>query len=112
MYLDQRGRSKPYEAKDKRGGKHVYLGTFATAEEAALCVARSPEGREAAESAPPPQMRPADLKHLLARLISRLCPSAYVKNKAHMTGQTASGGDFPCNFPATGQTATAHGAFT
>ena len=33
----------------KRGGKKVSLGSFATAEEAALCVARSPEGRKAAE---------------------------------------------------------------
>ncbi len=33
------------------GGTKVYLGTFATAEEAALCVARSPEGRAAAERA-------------------------------------------------------------
>ena len=35
------------------------LGSFATAEEAALCVARSPEGRAAAKrvaSAPPPRM--------------------------------------------------------
>ena len=37
-----------YRAQVKRGGKDVYLGTFATAEEAALCVARSPEGRAAA----------------------------------------------------------------
>ena len=29
----------------KRGGKSVSLGSFATAEEAALCVARSPEGQ-------------------------------------------------------------------
>ena len=32
---------KPYQAQLKRGGKQVYLGCFATAEEAALCVARS-----------------------------------------------------------------------
>ena len=31
-----------------RGGRSVTLGYFATAEEAALCVARSPEGRAAA----------------------------------------------------------------
>ena len=34
----------------KRGGKSVSLYTFATAEEAALCVARSPEGQAAARS--------------------------------------------------------------
>ena len=40
------GRSKPYEAQVRRGGKSVSLGYFATAEEAALCVARTPEGEE------------------------------------------------------------------
>jgi hypothetical protein len=42
------GRPKPYQAQVRRGGKDVSLGSFATAEEAALCVARSPEGRAAA----------------------------------------------------------------
>ena len=42
------GRPKPYQARVKRGGKAVYLGYFATADEAALCFARSPEGRAAA----------------------------------------------------------------
>ena len=40
--------SKPYEATESRGGKTVSLGYFATAEEAALCIARTPEGRAAA----------------------------------------------------------------
>ena len=51
------GRPKPYEAQVKRGGKQMSLGTFATAEEAALCLARTPEGQAAAEKAavaPPP----------------------------------------------------------
>ena len=51
------GRSKPYQAKVRRGGKDVHLGYFATAEEAALCVARSPEGQAVAAkraAAPPP----------------------------------------------------------
>ena len=39
------GLLKPYQAALKRGGKTVNLGRFATAEEAALCVARSPEGQ-------------------------------------------------------------------
>ena len=47
----QPGKSKPYLAQLKRGGKQVNLGSFATAEEAALCVARSPEGKAAAERA-------------------------------------------------------------
>lgn len=46
----QPGRSKPFHAQVKRGGKQVYLGSFATAEEAALRVARSPEGQEAAKN--------------------------------------------------------------
>eukprot|EP00964_Phaeocystis_antarctica_P152329 scaffold120152_cov66-Phaeocystis_antarctica.AAC.3 len=40
--------AKPYHAQVMRGGRLVHLGNFATAEEAALCVARSPEGRAAA----------------------------------------------------------------
>eukprot|EP00964_Phaeocystis_antarctica_P153423 scaffold121697_cov57-Phaeocystis_antarctica.AAC.1 len=48
---------KPYQARVSRGGKQVHLGYFATAEEAALCVARSPEGQavaaERAAAAPP-----------------------------------------------------------
>ena len=42
------GKSKPYQAKVKRDGMEVNLGSFATAEEAALSCARSPEGRAAA----------------------------------------------------------------
>ena len=45
------GKPKPYQAQVKRGGKQVNLGSFATAEEAALCFARSPEGRAAAQKA-------------------------------------------------------------
>ena len=55
--LDQRVKPKPYKAEVSRGGKNVHLGRFATAEEAALRVARSPEGRAAAKraaAAPPP----------------------------------------------------------
>ena len=53
VYVDTRGgRSKPYMTQVKRrGGTDVSLGSFATAEEAALCVARSPEGRAAAAAA-------------------------------------------------------------
>jgi len=46
------GTPKPYRVLVRRGGKQVCLGSFATAEEAALCVARSPEGQaEAAKQA-------------------------------------------------------------
>jgi hypothetical protein len=49
--LNNPGQPKPYQARARRGGKNVQLGSFATAEEAALCVARSPEGRAAAARA-------------------------------------------------------------
>ena len=42
------GRPKPYHGQVSRSGKDVYLGSFATAEEAALCVARTPEGQKTA----------------------------------------------------------------
>ena len=44
-------KSKPYAARVKRGGKMVGLGSFVTAQEAALCVARTPEGKAAAAQA-------------------------------------------------------------
>ena len=48
VHLDRPGKPKPYKARVWRGGEQVYLGSFATAEEAALCVARSPEGQAVA----------------------------------------------------------------
>jgi hypothetical protein len=56
VYLNNPGQPKPYQAQVKHGGNTAHLGAFATAEEAALCVARSPEGQEAAKraAAPPP----------------------------------------------------------
>ena len=48
VHLSKPGLIKPYQAKVRRGGKEVHLGSFATAEEAALCIARSPEGQAAA----------------------------------------------------------------
>ena len=53
VILDQTSRSKPYQAHAWRGGKMLHLGSFATAEEAALCVARSSEGQAAATEASP-----------------------------------------------------------
>ena len=44
VYLTNPGYPKPYTAQVKHNGKLVQLGSFATAEEAALCVARTPEG--------------------------------------------------------------------
>ena len=46
-------RVRPYHARVRRGGKVVGLGYFATAEEAALCVARTPQGQAAAAARPP-----------------------------------------------------------
>ena len=51
VVLASPGKPKPYMARVKRGGKNVSLGSFATAEEAALCIARSPEGQAAAQKA-------------------------------------------------------------
>ena len=51
VHLNNPGKPKPYQAQVSRGGKDVHLGSFATAEEAALCVARSPEGQVAAQKA-------------------------------------------------------------
>ena len=50
------GKPKPYQAQVRRGGTTVQLGSFATAEAAALCIARTPEGQAAAKraAAPPP----------------------------------------------------------
>ena len=48
--LNNPGKPKPYLARVRHGGKDLSLGNFATAEEAALCIARSPEGQEAAKS--------------------------------------------------------------
>ena len=39
------GLGRPYKAVVRRAGKSVGLGSFATVEEAALCVARLPEGQ-------------------------------------------------------------------
>mgnify|MGYP004243679455 CR=1 FL=1 len=50
----------------RRDGKLVHLGCFATAEEAALCVARSPEGQD--EEARQ-QARAGELTQLVALLV-------------------------------------------
>ena len=46
-------KARPYAASLKREGKHIHLGCFATAEEAALHIARTPEGRATAALPPP-----------------------------------------------------------
>ena len=68
VHFNNPGKPKPYEARVRRGGKMVHLGSFATAEGAALCIAWSPEGLAAAkraaaaaplQPAPPPPAPPA-----------------------------------------------------
>ena len=53
VHLKNPGKPKPYQARVWRGGKEVHLGFFATAEEASLCIARTPEGRAKAAAARP-----------------------------------------------------------
>jgi len=71
--LDQRTKTNPYLARVKRGGKQVTLGTFATAEEAALCIARSPEGQAAAakKAAASPRLTSEEVGRRDARSIRR-----------------------------------------
>ena len=52
--LNKPGRPKPFEAKVRRAGKRVHLGSFATAEEAAMAIARTPEGHAAARKVAAP----------------------------------------------------------
>ena len=51
VHIKHPGQPKPYVAQVRRSGTLVSLGCFATAEEAALCIARSPEGQAAAKRA-------------------------------------------------------------
>ena len=65
------GQSKPYEARVWRGGKQVSLGHFATAEEAALCVARTPEGQAAAKPAAAPPLLTSEEARQQARAAAK-----------------------------------------
>jgi len=63
----------PYQAKVWRRGKMVHLGQFATAEEAALCHARSPEGQAAAmaAAAAPPEPPPMTAEEVLQLVLQQ-----------------------------------------
>ena len=61
----------------RRCGKDVTLGHFATAEEAALCVARSPEGRAAAAKRMAPQVSEEEGKGT----VPPMPPGAFVKEE-------------------------------
>ena len=55
VVFDSSCKTKPYQAQVWRGGKHVSLGSFVTAEEAALAYARaSTWASTAVQAAPPP----------------------------------------------------------
>ena len=77
VHLTYPDRPKPYEARVWRGGKRVSLGSFATAEEAALCVARSPEGRAAAAKRAAPQLSEEEGKGT----VPPMPPGAFVKEE-------------------------------
>ena len=102
--LAKPGQPKPYQAQVWRGGKNVHLGAFATAEEAALCVARSPEGKAAAERAaaapltsqaevkdePPAMPSGAYVKE--EEMAPPMPPDAYVKVEFVVKEEVGSGG--------------------
>ena len=77
VFLTYPDTPKPYQARVWRGGKHVSLGTFATAEEAALCVARSPEGQAAAAERAAPQVSEEEGKGT----VPSMPPGAFVKEE-------------------------------
>ena len=54
VHFDKSCKTNPFKAGFRRSGTQVSLGCFATAEEAALGVARSPEGQAAAKRVVPP----------------------------------------------------------
>ena len=93
----QPGRSKPYQAELRRGGKKVNLGSFATAEEAALCVARSPEGQAAAQKAAAatrPVTSEEERKGPFAKeqgVVPPMPPDAYVKVEIVVKEEESSG---------------------
>ena len=88
--------SKSYSARMRRGrdGRAVNLGLFATAEEAALCVARSPEGRASAEKAAAVEQAAAALPPLseeqLAAQTAKLARKAALQTAGRKRAREAS----------------------
>ena len=98
MKFDKPGQPRPYVARVWRGGKRMHLGSFATAEEAAMCVARSPEGQAAAKrsaAAPPLVSEEARRQAEAAGRCGRLAPpgtrapARRVKRAAGVTPDTS-----------------------
>ena len=90
-FVSGRSKSKPYQAQVRRGGKHVHLGTFAIAEEAALCYARdlAANGLSAAAAAkavrdPASWPRPVDgnVSELAQRPMAQASPGAMINTVA------------------------------
>ena len=87
VILPRPGKPKPYQARVRRGGKLVHLGSFATAAEAALRLARTLEGRAAAgraaagegQGAPPAVQSCASLKE--EGTVPPMPPGAFVKEE-------------------------------
>ena len=77
MSLTYPDHPKPYQARVRRDGKRVYLGRFATAKEAALCFARSPEGQAAAAERAAPQLSEEEMKGT----VPPMPPGAIVKEE-------------------------------
>ena len=93
-------RIRPYHAQVRRGGKDVHLGSFVTAEEAALCVARSPEGkaaaeRRAAEAALPEQalqrQRDATIKAVALEIIYQAAEAAAIELGTEVAAEVMAG---------------------
>ena len=94
------GRREPYQAQVYRGGKTVTVGSFAIAEEAALCVARSPEGkaaaeRRAAEAALPEQalqrQRDATIKAVALEIIYQAAEAAAIELGTEVAAEVMAG---------------------
>ena len=77
-------RARPYAAKVWRDGKSVYLGYFATAEEAALHVARTPEA-QAFAALPPPMTAAEALAQAEAEGLTLVRSSASNSGFQHVT---------------------------
>ena len=91
VHLANLGQPKPYRAELRRGGKKVHLGSFATAEEAALCFARSPEGqvyyKEAMDrAAAPPPAPPPTSKEVLQQAHAEKLVLRVAENKTGYFG--------------------------
>ena len=82
------GRPKPYQAQVRRGDRMVHMGGFATAEEAALCVARSPEGQAAAKkaaAAPPLTSEESGVVELEAEEAADVLAQIYASSRKRKT---------------------------